>query len=261
MASPHDDRHRALRGSECQIQLYVNSPERRRQLDSATLKALPTLAAAGAVALDWRSPLAAPLFVTDHPFHESRDGKMFQAIKRPDLLPAWNVYWPSRSQTWDAIAVALDHAGHPVGPVLVEAKSYPREFRDRRGTRAGGDRRDLIAKRLAETRHWLGVEEIEELASRWLGEFFQSGNRFATLRFFRHYDHLKPLEPAWLVNIYFVDDQTHLTSKRATSRQAWDAAIMQAEEDLGLAGKDVEHSGRVFLDAGTYADLVKATGG
>jgi hypothetical protein len=213
------------------------------------------------VASGRRSPLAALLFVTDHPFHEYRDGKAFQAINRPDLLPAWSVYWPSRSQTWDAIAVALDQAGHPVGPVLVEAKSYPQEFRDRRGTRAGGDRRDLIAKRLAEARHWLGVEEIEELADRWLGEFFQSANRFATLRFFRHYDHLKPLESACLVNIYFVDDQTHLTPKSATSRQAWDAAIVQAEQDLGLAGTDVEHSGRVFLDAETYAELVKATGG
>ncbi len=78
MASKRDDKDRALRGSECQMQLYVNSPERRALLDQATLDSLPSLEAAGASLLDWRSPLQWPLFDSDHPFHEYRDGKFIR---------------------------------------------------------------------------------------------------------------------------------------------------------------------------------------
>jgi len=47
------------------MQLYVNAPDRRVLLDQAALTALPSLQAAGATTLDWRSPLQHPLFTTD----------------------------------------------------------------------------------------------------------------------------------------------------------------------------------------------------
>lgn len=128
MASAHDQKHRARRGSECQIQLYVNSPERRKVLDEKVLTALPTLRAAGATRFDWRSPLLLPVLPGDHPFHEYRDGKVLDAIARSDLREKWRDYWPNRSQKWDALAMAYDGGDGVVGPVLVEAKAIPASF-------------------------------------------------------------------------------------------------------------------------------------
>jgi hypothetical protein len=242
------------------MQLYVNAPERREQLDRATLEALPSLRDAGARALDWRSPLQRPLFATDHAFHEYRDGKVFDAIGRPDLRGKWAKYWPGGSQKWDALAIARDASGAALGPVLVEAKSYPGELAPKSGrTRAEGDRLELIERRLRETREWLGVAETPALAKQWLGPLYQSGNRFATLRFFRSF--CDPPGDAWLLNLYFVNDTTHTNKKLATSRQQWEEELPGAERSLGLEGKDVPHSGRAFLDAGTYEELVAATGG
>jgi hypothetical protein len=242
------------------MQLYVNAPDRRSQLDKATLAALPTLRAAGATTLDWRAPLQHPLFATDHPFHEYRDGKVFDAVGRPDLRGKWAEYWPGRSQRWDALAVARDDAGTVLGPVLVEAKSYPGEFRPKSGgTRAEGDRLKLIERRLRETREWLGVPETPELAKLWLGPLYQSANRFATLRFFGSF--CDPPADTWLLNLYFVNDTTHTNKKLATSQEQWEKELPGAERDLGLEGKEVRHSGRAYVRGGTYDELVAATGG
>src|SRR4051794_25722843 len=76
MASEHDPAGRALRGSECQMQLFVNAPQRRGELEAAVLGALPTIRETGATRLEWRSPLAQPLLPGDKPFHEYKDGKV-----------------------------------------------------------------------------------------------------------------------------------------------------------------------------------------
>src|SRR5688572_29347171 len=104
MASGKDELGRARRGSQCQMQLYVNSRQRRVPLDRVVLESLPSLRAAGAVTLSWRSPLAdvAP------PFAEYRDGRVLHAIDRSDLRDGWRRYWPARAQVWDGLAVALD---------------------------------------------------------------------------------------------------------------------------------------------------------
>ena len=139
--------------------------------------------------------------------------------------------------------------------MLVEAKAYPEEFRDPGGgTAAEGDRRERIVVRLRETRSWLGVPQDPTLETTWLGELYQSANRFACLHWFRAV--LAPETPAWLLNLYFIDDPTY----RATSRAAWERVLPVAEADLGLTGP-VLHSGRVFLDGCARRELVEATGG
>jgi hypothetical protein len=242
------------------MQLYVNAPDRRAVLDEKMLTALPSLEGAGTTTLSWRSPLQQPLFATDHPFHEYRDGKVFDAVGRPDLRAKWAEYWPGRSQRWDGLAVARDASGAVVGPVLVEAKSYLAEFRPTSGgTRAEGDRLELIERRLRETRKWLEVAETSDVARRWLGPLYQSANRFATLCFFRSF--CDPPVDAWLLNLYFVNDTTHSNEKLATSQQQWENELPGAERDLGLEGKHVPHSGRAYAEAGTYDELLAATGG
>ncbi len=237
------------------MQLYVNVPARRVDLDQAVLDALPSLKAAGAVALKWQSPLWQPLFRDDKPFHEYRDGKMLRAIGRPDLHPELREYWPTRGPTWDAIALACNEAGKTLGPVVLEAKAYPGEFRDTGGgTAAKGDRRELIERRLRETRFWLDIPETAERAETWLGELYQSANRFACLHWF--HEVLIPEASAWQLNLYFVDDTTY----RPTPRAKWKEALPVAEADLGLKGP-VLHSGHAFLDGRPRQELVDATGG
>jgi hypothetical protein len=153
------------------------------------------------------------------------------------------------------IALARDGDGDVVGPVLVEAKAYPGEFRDTGGgTAAEGERLKRIRQRLQETRAWLDVPESPDRARIWLGELYQSANRFACLRFFRAV--LQPEVPAWLLNIYFVNDPTY----RPTPRMDWEKALGVAESDLGLA-RSVAHSGRAFLEGRPRQELVDATGG
>jgi hypothetical protein len=236
------------------MQLYANPPSRQRQIEAAALNELPTLRAAGAVKLDWRSPVAG----SPKPFGEFRDGKVLDAVHHSYLRDGWKAYWPQRAQTWDGLAVALDADGQPIGPVLVEAKSYPGELRPKSGrSMAGGERLTLIKQRLAETRAWLGVPERREVVKHWEGDLYQSANRYAVLRFFRDVVGI----PAWLLNVYFVDDATHTARSRATSKAAWKPVLRQAEADLGLDGIRVEHAGRAFLPAGRYDELVAATGG
>jgi hypothetical protein len=110
---------------------------------------------------------------------------------------------------------------------------------------AGEASRKRITERLRETREWLGVSE--EYATAWLEVSYQAANRYAHLRWFL--DVLN--ENAWLVNVYFVDDPD-----KPTSRTTWDTALDEPEKALGLAGVTVPNSGRVFLEAGTFAELL-----
>jgi hypothetical protein len=145
-------------------------------------------------------------------------------------------------------------------PCACRGQELSRQFRDTGGgSAAKGDRLTRIEDRLRETRQWLRVEESSQIAERWIGDLYQSANRFATLRFFR--SHLNPPADAWLLNLYFLNDRTHKSSKRATTREKWEAELPRAEADLGLKGKPIAHSGRAFVDAGTYEELVAATGG
>jgi hypothetical protein len=117
-------------------------------------------------------------------------------------------------------------------------------------TTASEPSRKRIAKRLSETRRWLGVSE--EPAAAWLERYYQAANRYGYLRWFL--DVLD--ERAWLANIYFLDDPG-----RPTSRAAWDTAIADAGKELGLAGVAVPNSGRAFLEAGKRAELLAPTMG
>jgi hypothetical protein len=57
--------------------------------------------------------------------------------------------------------------------------------------------------------------------------------------------------PAWLVNVYFVDDP-----HSPTSRAEWEAALAGIKAQLGLGGISVPHDVNLFLEAG--ADVSSA---
>lgn len=216
------------------MQLWVN--RRQAALTKAVLDALPSLSALQP-SLTWVSPLEAEGFAEYH------DADFIGAIGRPELADALAGYWPTGGPHWDALAVARAADGDYLGPVLVEAKSWPGEMRSK--TAASEASRERIAERLSETRRWLGVSERH--ASAWLERYYQAANRYAHLRWFL--DVL--FEPAWLANTYILDDPD-----KRTSRRDWDAAIADAEEELGLAGVTVPNAGRVFLTAGERAEFL-----
>lgn len=229
-----DDDGRAFKKSQLQMQLYVN--RRRSALTAATLSALPSLAAVDAT-LDWVSPLEADRF------EEYYDGAFLKAIGRSDLRDALALYWPRSGPRWDALAVARSKSGDALGPVLVEAKSWPGEMRSR--ITATADSAEVIERRLQETRAWLGV--AEDRASVWSGRYYQYANRLAYLRWF-----LDVLgERAWLLNLYVLCDPD-----APTDQAAWTAALAAADAELGLADGPVPNAGRAFVSGGKRAELL-----
>jgi len=67
---------------------------------------------------------------------------------------------------------------------------------------------------------------------------YQSANRYAHLYWLR-----KLGIEAWLVHLLFVEDPTF----GRTSREIWEAAVPQIEDDLGLRGIRVPYATHVFL--------------
>jgi hypothetical protein len=234
VAKRTDDQGRAYKKSQLQMQLYVN--RRERALTEAVVVALPSLRNLKPT-LHWVSPLEVERF------GEYFDARFLEAIERKELAAALAEYWPSGGPHWDALAVAKSSGDEYLGPVLVEAKSWPGEMRSKIDASETSEAR--IAGRLRETREWLGVSDEHESA--WLDRWYQAANRYAHLRWF-----LDVLgEPAWLANIYFLDD-----ADKPTGQDAWDTAITAAEADLGLADVTVPNAGRVFLKAGKRAELL-----
>lgn len=235
MASRTDEHGRAYKKSQLQMQLWAN--RRRAALTTAVLDALPTLAALNPH-LTWVSPVEGERFAEYH------DSDFLFAIERFDLLDELAAYWPSGGPHWDALAVARSLDGRYLGPVLVEAKSYPAEMRSRLAA-SDPDSRRRILERLADTRTWLGVPE--QHAEAWTDRYYQLANRLAHLRWFR--DVLG--ETAWLANIYFLADPGH-----PMTRAQWETALDNAEHEMGLTGVSLPDHGRVFVRAGTRDELL-----
>lgn len=239
MASRVDEHGRAYKKSQLQMQLWCN--RRRTALTAAVLSALPTLAAVEPQ-LTWVSPLESKQFAEYH------DAEFLLAIERPDLVKELTSFWPTGGPHWDALAIARAQDGSYLGPVLVEAKSYPREMRSRLAAK-DPDSRNRILERLEETRAWLNVPEAH--AAPWTDTYYQLGNRLAHLRWFQ----AVLGESAWLAKVYFLDDPAH-----PTTRDDWETALEAAEKEMGLAGASLPDHARVFLAAGTREELLAPAG-
>lgn len=209
------------------MQLAVN--RRQEELDAAIRDALPGLADL-APRIEWRSPLEAD------GLREYWDAGMLKRIGRPELADRLRAFWPTGGPHWDGLAVVRSKAGEALGPLLVEAKSYPAEMRS--SCAARGDSRARIEQRLAETRRWLGV--TEDHAPAWTDGYYQSANRLTFLRFFREV--LR--EQAWMVNLCVVHDPDPDIS---TTREEWDAALGVARAALGLTRPELDGYGTAFI--------------
>jgi hypothetical protein len=215
-----DSTGRAFAGSQRQIQTYVN--ERPAELSSAVADALAAYAMSSS-AIRWVSPLASESYC------EYRDADFLEALGLGHLASKLRQFWPRGGPCWDALA-QIDGGGC----ILVEAKSHVPEIYGG-GCTASPRSLPLIQSALSRTKLWLGASPDAD----WTGCSYQSANRIASLYFLREIGRVN----AYLVNVYFTDDP-----HSRTSRQQWDIAIKQVNEQLGMT-QDVPYSGSVFLEA------------
>jgi hypothetical protein len=223
---------RAHRGSRRQLQDYVN--EHEAMLTNALMEPLPPRLRELGAHIRWVSPLA------EDDYAEYRDADFFRVVGLGDFVGELASFWPSGGPSWDALAIISDSDGriHP-GVILVEAKSHIPEIYGN-GCQAGSHSRDLIEKALAETKDWCRASTDAD----WTGALYQSANRLAHLYFIR-----KRLErPAWLVNLYFINDPIG-----PADEDAWKAELQKVKASLGLTSI-VPFAIDLFLPALTSGD-------
>jgi hypothetical protein len=230
-----DESGRAFKGSQLQVQLYVN--RRRDELDAAVRAALPTLDEA-VETLRWASPLESERFA------EYQDVAFLRAVGLERLAPELARFWPARGgPVWDGLArVELRRSGE--GVLLVEGKSYPKELYGSGCTARSEESKRLIRAALESTQRWLGLSVDAEL---WLGPLYQSANRLAHLYFLREVAGVD----AWLVHLCFTDDGEHVS----TSEEEWRRGLERADRELGLT-EGSPYAGAAFLPARPRAELV-----
>jgi hypothetical protein len=223
-----DDFGRAYAGSQRQIQTYVNL--RPLELSYKVLKVLSPPPAQNST-LRWVSPLAREKFV------EYRDEEFLRVLGLERLASDLREFWPEGGPSWDALGVI--ETGSRPGCVLVEAKSHISELVSQ--CQATNPRSlKKIQKALEEAKGWLRVPRCVD----WTERFYQSANRLAFLRFLRS----RGIE-AWLVAVYFLSDPHFKDPPPPHSPAEWEPAIDDMKQALGLSGRDVPYTGKVFLEA------------
>jgi hypothetical protein len=218
---------RAARGSQRQIQEYVN--HRPDVLSAAVLNAMPDALRESGARIQWVSPLAR------EDYREYRDAEFLERIGLSDFAEELADFWPSMGPSWDALGV-LSAPGLNRRPVaiLVEAKSHIREIYGN-GCLASGASLAKIQAAMEEARTWCGSPASGE----WLGPLYQSANRIAHLFLL-----LKKLRaPAWLVNLYLLDDPIG-----PATRADWEREVTMVKAQLGLT-KPVPNMIEVYLPA------------
>ena len=231
-----DEGGRAYSGSQLQTQIYVN--RRASELSQAVADALGL----DSYRFRWASPLESGNY------KEYRDREFLRAVGIDEMWPQLSRFWPRWGPVWDGLA-ALEVEGAPETPgiILVEAKSYPAEIFGN-GCGARPKSRQKIEEALNRTKSWLGVVED----ANWTGPLYQSANRLAHLYFFREIVGI----PAWLANIYFLNDP-----HSPTSREEWQVEIVAVKQQLGLAGITIPHYADIFLAALPRSVLASDTQG
>lgn len=233
-----DDQGRAFKGSQLQVQIYVN--RRRSELEFKLRAEIATLDQA-AERIEWVSPLEAERF------SEYQDVAFLRAVGLGQHALKLAAFWPARGgPVWDGLARIHLRAGGE-GVLLLEGKSYPKELYGRGCTAKAESSKQLIRSALEQTQDWLALPVG---ADSWLGRLYQSANRLAHLYFLREVIGVE----AWLVHTCFVNDLDHVPVDEA----AWRQGLEQAERELGLAAAS-PYAGAAFLPALPRTELFEST--
>ncbi len=228
-----DDLGRAYAGSQLQIQIYVNL--RAAELSQQIIQGLPSLASLGP-RLRWVSPLE------KYKFLEYQDNAFLKACGFEHRSSDLRKFWPRAGPVWDALArVEYGEENTGKGVLLVEAKSHSPEIYGS-GCQASPKSRRKIEEALLLTKRWLGVKEDID----WTGPLYQSANRMAHLYFFRKIAGV----PAWLVNVFFINDP-----HSPTSYEEWQKQLKNVKAELGISGSGISYIADIFLKARDGSEL------
>jgi uncharacterized membrane protein YhdT len=232
-----DELGKAYAGSQLQIQIYVN--RRSKELSQKIIEELPSLASL-CPRLDWVSPLEKDKFT------EYQDTAFLKACDFEHLSAALMVFWPRGGPVWDALAsIDFQENKNHRGILLVEAKSHPTEIYGT-GCRASSESRKKIERALNSTKRCLGVSKDTD----WTGPLYQSANRIAHLYFLSEIVNV----PAWLVNVYFLND-----SHSPTDFERWQELLGIVKTELGIFGLEIPHIADIFLEAKDRSEAPRAS--
>jgi hypothetical protein len=217
----------AYKGSQRQLQDFVNDyPSELNREIFGSIASLPRSSI-----LRWVSPLKR---TDEEGYQEYNDAKFLIAVRQADLSFELQRFWPSGGPSWDALAIV--YTGGPPGVLLIEAKAHPDELESSCKAKDKVSIRKIQAG-LDATKAWLGADK----SSDWYKQYYQAANRLSHLYFLREIAKI----PAWLANIYFVDDTSHIS----TPRVEWDRTIAEVEKRLGLRRVSSAYAANVFLSS------------
>jgi hypothetical protein len=172
-------------------------------------------------------------------YREYRDGDFLEKVGLAGFIRDLKQFWPNGGPSWDALGILEypnDAAHHET--ILVEAKSYPDETYGDGCSTKGQRSVATILSSLEHARLWCGASADAD----WTGRLYQPANRIAHLCFLL--ERIK--RPAWLVNLYFLEDPI-----RPTSLEEWERHIASVNRELGLA-MPVSNVVSVFLRASGF---------
>jgi len=175
--------------------------------------------------IEWLSPLK------ENDYCEYSDIDFINLLEL-NLVHPLESFWPKRGPQWDALGKSNK------GDVfLVEAKANIPEIVSS-PTGAGQASKIIIDKSLIETKLFLNSKNNVD----WSGKFYQYTNRLAHLYFLRVLNNI----PAWLVNVYFLNDKSVHGPK---SVEEWQGAIKVMKTYLGVGNHKLsKYMIDVFID-------------
>jgi hypothetical protein len=212
------------KGSQKWVQILINTAS---QLLDQEIKSKFSLEKIQSI--KWLSPLK------DDEYSEYRDVDFLEKLGLSNLNRPLTEFWPARGPQWDALGKAS-----PVGPYfLVEAKANIPELISE--SKADAELSvALIRQSLNETQEFLQCKACVD----WTTGFYQYVNRIAHLYYLRE---LSGVE-AYLILIYFLNDQTYIP----TSRAQWDGALELEKRALGLSYHKLQrYIAEIFIDVNT----------
>ncbi|PYZ95942.1 hypothetical protein CR205_16330 [Alteribacter lacisalsi] len=211
---------KADKGSRMLLGKWVNKDE--KGLADCLFEASPSLLAFREVGAKpvWKSPLES------NNYREYRDDFLdhYDAGQSKQLVDTIRQYWPSGGPVWDGLAVIKGRAGID-GFILVEAKANIPETSSKSTAKAPASI-DKIESTLRMVQAEFGSRAALKV---WTQHYYQYANRLAYLYLLN-----KKLNiPTWLINVYFIDDDSH----RETTREEWHTHLTHMYQTL-----DISHS-------------------
>lgn len=162
--------------------------------------------------VEWLSPLK------NDSYAEYQDRSFVERLGAELLQRSLASFWPSRGPVWDGLGRSTENH-----LLIIEAKSHIPEISPS-GTKATAESSKVLIKAsLEEAKKFFGSSAEAD----WSRAYYQYTNRLAHLYLLRQLNAL----PAFLVNVYFVNDGE---MNGPTSQKHWQEELKRIKNHLGI---------------------------